>query len=386
MLLPIYRCFLQALLPLSTVLVGTALAQGVSSTEAGGYQLQGPYSHKNLQVYVIRGRQSLPAGERYVGIDQAMAQKILVVHETGDVNELAVENRSADETVYLQAGDIVRGGKQDRVLGMDLLVPPKSGKLPIASFCVESGRWAPRGREEARTFNASQYAVFGKGMRHAVKSRHKSQAAVWNQVASTQGKLSKNLDKEIRKHESATSLQLSLEDGDLRAQGEDYRKALQALPGAAPDAIGYAFLVNGQFSSAEVYGSADLLQQRWPRILTAMVNEAIAEYKDGAAAKPVDAQWMAKVFAAPPKAATTDVHKLSSGLQSVTTEYDEHIRYDTVQAKGAQLVHRSWDSKGAEYEQLRSPQPQSQNIQPQDIELHNSRVPPLNRRDSQSDE
>jgi hypothetical protein len=62
------------------------------------------------------------------------------------VNELIVENLS-DEEVYIQSGDIVKGGRQDRTLGYDLIVPKKSGKVKITSFCVEHGRWSARGRE-----------------------------------------------------------------------------------------------------------------------------------------------------------------------------------------------------------------------------------------------
>jgi len=55
-----------------------------------------------------------------------MEQKKVTVFETGNVNQLAIENTSA-ETVYVQGGDIVKGGQQDRVFTTDLVLPPKSG-------------------------------------------------------------------------------------------------------------------------------------------------------------------------------------------------------------------------------------------------------------------
>ena len=73
------------------------------------------------------------------------------VHETGNVNELQIENLGTDE-VFVQSGDIVKGGQQDRVLTVSLLLPPKSGRIPIASFCVEQGRWTARGKEDVKTF------------------------------------------------------------------------------------------------------------------------------------------------------------------------------------------------------------------------------------------
>ena len=73
--------------------------------------------------------------------------------ETGNVNSLAIENLG-DQAVFVQAGDIVKGGQQDRTLTVSLLLPPKSGRVPIASFCVEHGRWSARGGEDARSFSA----------------------------------------------------------------------------------------------------------------------------------------------------------------------------------------------------------------------------------------
>ena len=47
--------------------------------------------------------------------------------------------------MVILAGAIAKGGKQNRVLGMDLVLKPQSGKVPVTSFCVEQSRWSPRG-------------------------------------------------------------------------------------------------------------------------------------------------------------------------------------------------------------------------------------------------
>ena len=102
-----------------------------------------PFTHQNLAVYLIHGKDVLP-GKKFLPLQEALEQKLVIVHETGTVNQLAVENLSPDAEVFIQAGDIVKGGRQDRVLAYDLIVPARSGKMPIASFCVEAGRWQPR--------------------------------------------------------------------------------------------------------------------------------------------------------------------------------------------------------------------------------------------------
>src|SRR5207245_4586206 len=110
------------------------------------YKLSGPYSCENLTVYLIHGEDQLK-GKNYLTLGEALQQKKVIVHETQQVQELAIENLSPTEEVFVLAGDIVRGGRQDRIVAYDMVVPAKSGKMPIASFCVERGRWTPRGSE-----------------------------------------------------------------------------------------------------------------------------------------------------------------------------------------------------------------------------------------------
>src|SRR5262247_1499354 len=154
---------------------------------AANYIVSGPYSHKNLTIFLLHGvdqRQD----KTPLTLQEAMDRKMVVVHETGDVNNLAIENLS-DEDVYVQSGDIVKGGQQDRVLALDLIVPPKSGKIQIASFCVEQGRWSGRGNEEAGYFDSSRKALNSKDLKIAAKYSA-SQGEVWDKVARSQAKLS----------------------------------------------------------------------------------------------------------------------------------------------------------------------------------------------------
>ena len=83
-----------------------------------------------------------------------MRRGLIKVVETGSVSRLMVRNLG-DREVFIQSGDIVKGGKQDRVLVASLIVPPKSGYIPIGAFCVEQGRWARRGMEKVSEFSVS---------------------------------------------------------------------------------------------------------------------------------------------------------------------------------------------------------------------------------------
>ena len=117
------------------------------SMQASDYRLSGPYTHKNLTIFLIHGKNMIE-GRSFLTLQEALEQRKVVVYETKDVNELSIQNRS-NQDIYVQAGEIVKGGQQDRVLAVDLIVPPRSGRMPIAAFCVESGRWNKREGERA---------------------------------------------------------------------------------------------------------------------------------------------------------------------------------------------------------------------------------------------
>ena len=70
----------------------------------------------------------------------------------------------------MQSGDIVKGGQQDRVLTVSLILPPKSGRIPIASFCVEQGRWTARGKEDVKTFATASAVVPSREAKLAMKA------------------------------------------------------------------------------------------------------------------------------------------------------------------------------------------------------------------------
>ena len=119
------------------------------------------------------------------GLEQAMGRKMVIVHETNHVNELAIENVSSEE-VFVQAGDIVKGGRQDRVLAVDLILPAKSGEIPIDAFCVESGRWQKRGNGEAGKFSSSNDRIVTKELKIAANATRPATASAASATASAE--------------------------------------------------------------------------------------------------------------------------------------------------------------------------------------------------------
>lgn len=239
-----------------------------------GYFLTGPHTHKNLSVYLIHNKAQVKRAE-YIPLEEALEKGIVRVNETGDVNNLTAENLSSRCHVFIQSGDIVKGGKQDRTIGQDVVLAPKSGKVPLNAFCVERGRWRPRGKERVQQFSSSKKRLSSKELKIAAK-KAKSQGEVWKAVEEEQHKLSRKLGKSVKSRVSGTSLQLTLEDEDVQKESKAYVKAISPKGLAANDIVGYAYTIDGKFNTADIYESNDLFKKVWAKALDAAACEAVA--------------------------------------------------------------------------------------------------------------
>ena len=309
--------------------------------QAGDYRVSGPYKHKNLAIFLIHGK-SLAEGKTFLTLQEALEQKKVVVYETKDVNELAVENLS-NEDVYVQSGDIVKGGQQDRMLAVDLIVPPKSGKMPIAAFCVEHGRWSRRGNEQASVFTSSADVAASKDLKLAAK-RANSQGAVWETVTVTQDKLSENVGTRVNSTVSESSLQLAVENRKVQDSAEGYIKALANIVNGQNDVIGYAFAINGKVNSADVYASSALFIKLWPKLLKANAIEAIAE-QQGSKFEPTTVD-IVKEFLSEAESGNATEKEVTARVRLVTREDAKNIFFETRDhAQKEAWIHRNYIRK-----------------------------------------
>lgn len=322
-------------------------------------RIGGPYAHANLALYFAQGP-SAP-GPVPLTLQEALARNQVLVHETGDVNRLVIENRGGED-VFVQAGEIVKGGKQDRVLTVSLLLPKNSGPVPIGAYCVEQGRWQPRGREDSTRFSSSDAAVPSRKAKLAMMApspepavpidrilrpgemrRHgdigRRQSAVWRDVAETQRKLAGTVGAPVESRESRSSLQLSLENGRVRATVAEYVTALAPAIDKAPDAIGLAFAINGTINSADLYPSHGLFRKLWPKLLNAAATEAVAEKngKDGPPPKPEEIA----AFLEKSERGKSGERKIDARTTLATRETDKSYYFETRRADGL-AFHRNY--------------------------------------------
>ncbi len=287
-----------------------------------------PVAHANLAIFLIEGENRLDTS-KVLTLDEALKKKgTIVVNETGTVDELSVLNKDAEHTVFIMAGDIVKGGKQDRTLAYDLPLRKEAGTVPIASFCVEQGRWQARGSENVAAFSSSGNSVASKEQKIAVR-KAKSQGEVWEKVAGDQAKISSNIGKSVNSAASPTSLQLSLEDKDLKKQVGAYLEVLKPIVSKNEKAVGFVIVINGHINSAEIFASHDLLNRSWPKLAESAAIEAVAELKAKPAEKAATAADAMDFLAKTEDAEATE-ENIQGSYWNVTAESPGVLLFQTV--------------------------------------------------------
>jgi hypothetical protein len=177
------------------------------------------------------------------------------VSEGGSVPVLLVHNRGPDD-VLVFAGDVVNGGKQDRVITQDVVLAPADVAQPLPVNCVERSRWHAQG--------GLAFSYAGKAepeLRRAVQTS-RSQLETWRKVDELLVR---------RGHRSPTdAYTTTLEDGATQA---DVERSVADLEPALADAraVGVVAAVDGEVDSAEIYETPALFERARPTLLRSLV-------------------------------------------------------------------------------------------------------------------
>ena len=232
-------------------------------------RIRGPFTHQNLTVFFLGSDRQDPTD--FLTLDEGLKSELVKITEQEQerVGALHIENQS-DRPLYLQEGERLQGGKQDRVITTSMVVPPRSGKTSVTTLCVEHDRWVVgnKGREFGFTVNT---ALAPKGVRGAAKVEG-SQGAVWNCVKVQKGSAASKL----KTTNASSSVNEMLDAPQVRAISEEYTRALGSVLNdpAGRDIVGVAIVVNGQIEEVNVYPNRALFEKLYPRLIQSYALQA----------------------------------------------------------------------------------------------------------------
>lgn len=193
------------------------------------------------------------------------------------VNSLALLNNS-DRPLILLAGEIVTGGKQDRVVGKDRIVPAHSEPVSLDVFCVEPHRWTGNtGEFGAMAGTMAQPSVRAKAM------GARNQQQVWDEVASSREAFAAALPApQAAAIRSSSSYAGAMQNSGVRSRVDsiaapiqrDYEKLIGKLQ--SEKAVGAVVAVNGELIWVDVFASPALLEKYWPKLVRSYAAESLA--------------------------------------------------------------------------------------------------------------
>ena len=141
------------------------------------------WTFKNLKIIPIRAKGKDGAARLFpniVTLSQALEQGFVTVSERGsasteNVHWLRINNKS-NKSVYIGSGEVIMGGRQDRMVAKDTVLIPTGKDQYISVMCVEEGRWS----DKEKKFGYNNYAY---PQLRKVLDQSKNQVLIWKEVA-----------------------------------------------------------------------------------------------------------------------------------------------------------------------------------------------------------
>jgi hypothetical protein len=294
----------------------------------GDWRLLDPVAYENITIFPVVSSSTQDTSP-FLTLDEGLSSGAVIVSEQGatglarsrdgrpvvvpqyntgaSVNQLVLINRGK-RPLLLLAGELVSGGKQDRIIGKDRIVPVGSDPLPLDVFCVEHGRWTGASSQ----FDSSKTIVHPSVREQAAVGQNQNE--VWSAVRS--GTLA--APKASRAGAAGGTpgpppppAKLSNEAiGDAIATAaptQSYRKIYeQSRAGTSVDefvvelerrfnratlglkgerVVGVVVAYGGDVAWSDIFASGDLFEHYWSKLLRSYAVEAMARpaYKETAA-------------------------------------------------------------------------------------------------------
>jgi hypothetical protein len=226
------------------------------------------WTYKNLKLIPIRYKgPAKPAApvDNMISLSQALAQGKATIQERGttaveNVHWLSLVNNS-NNNIYISSGEVMAGGRQDRMVAKDTVIPANSGRVDLPVMCVEEGRWSPKDKK----FTYQRMANMR--LRKVLDATH-SQVQVWRDI-NTQ------LDSSHIKSKNLTYLARNLDKKFIAVQNDYLNFFLNKFQQSDSTIVGVVCLSGDKIIGSDVFLTTDLFYGSLNALLLGYIEEAI---------------------------------------------------------------------------------------------------------------
>jgi hypothetical protein len=224
------------------------------------------WQFKNLKIIPIRRKNpgGMPPGD-VVTLSQALNKGLVTVTERGSTSFENVHwlrfNTHSNKSVYISGGEIVSGGRQDRMIIRDTILHPMEKDQYVPVMCVEEGRWS----EKEKKFGYGNYA--NTDLRKVLDSTH-NQVLIWREV-------DKQLQSAGYKNNSLAYLSRYQDKKYIAAVDEYFRFFRDKLARTDSNVVGFVAISGDKVIGSDVYNSTDLFYNQADPLLHGYIDEVI---------------------------------------------------------------------------------------------------------------
>lgn len=221
--------------------------------------------YKNLKVIPVRRKDQGGPGKPVLSLAKGLQSGQVMVSERGtasteNVHWLRVNNNSG-EPVFIASGEIVTGGRQDRMITRDTVLESMNSDQYIPVMCVEENRWS----EKERKF---RYASFANPKLRKVLDHSKNQVLVWKEIYA-------QLDSSNIESPTLAYASRKLDKKFMTLSDEYLRYCTQKLMGKDTNIVGFVCMTGNKIIGSDIYNDIGLFSDHFTTLLTGYIEEAI---------------------------------------------------------------------------------------------------------------
>ena len=285
----------------------SSTAQRAPAKPETEWRLLEPIGYENLTVFPVVASSGYDT-RMFMTLEEGLSRGDVLVREQGaetmvryrggvrrgatenysgpSVNQLVLINRS-NRPLLLLAGELVSGGKQDRIIAKDRIVAPRSDPLPLDVFCVEHGRWSAGSQ-----FSETKTIVHPSVREQAALTQRQSD--VWASVVggtAAQGSAAPTAAPRVSAEDLAETVQSEAPtesyamiygsrrvapsvDGMVDELERRFRRKTAGLEGER--VVGVVVAYGGEVAWSDIFASGDLFDRYWSKLLRSYAVEAVA--------------------------------------------------------------------------------------------------------------
>ena len=225
------------------------------------------WTYKNLKIVPVR-RKAGGGGQEPTGIvslSQALRQGLVTVSERGTTSFDNVHwlrfNTHSDKSVYIAGGEVLAGGRQDRMIVRDTILGPSTKDQYVPVMCVEEERWSEKEKKFA-------YGNFANTHLRKVLDSTPNQVLIWREV-------DRQLQAGAFKNNSLAYLSRN-QDKKYVAAGEEYWEWFKGRLGHSDSSIvGFVAISGDKVIGSDIFAGTDLFYHQLEPLLRGYIDDAI---------------------------------------------------------------------------------------------------------------